>query len=107
MSAQVQVQTQQAQEEKSDAMNTLSKFAIIAILVGIIICFYQVMILAVTTPIPVGRRDGVSDNTTVRRYLLRNLFRLLPRTGKGDEHQSVFRILEEEEVEIMETTANL
>ena len=51
--AQVPVQTQQAQEEKSDAMNTLSKFAIIAILVGIIICFYQVMILAVTTPIPV------------------------------------------------------
>ena len=34
-------------------MNTLSKIAILIILVGIIICFYQVMILAVTTPIPV------------------------------------------------------
>ena len=34
-------------------MNTLSKIAILIILVGIIICFYQVMILAVTTPIPI------------------------------------------------------
>ena len=34
-------------------MQTLLKIAVIVILVGIIICFYQVMIPAVTTPIPI------------------------------------------------------
>ena len=99
MWAQVQVQTQQAQEEKSDAMNTLSKFAIIAILVGIIICFYQVMILAVTTPIP---EEGETE--FVEQPFVEPSKEPVPPATPKAKVITPKRIphIEEEEVEIME-----